>query len=64
MQEVHQRVAYLGIRQKSRGRRVLPNDSGLFQTGIDDLVDILNGVQVPVRKASLLDCQVNNATAL
>ena len=45
-------------------RRVLANDSRLFQTGIDDLVDILNGVQVPVRKASLLDCQVNNATAL
>ena len=44
---------------------MLPNNSGLFQTGIDDLVDILNGVQeVPVRKASLLDCQVNNATAL
>jgi hypothetical protein len=44
-EQVHRRVAYLGIRRKSRGHRVLLNDSGLFLTEIDDLVDILNGVQ-------------------
>lgn len=48
----------------NHSRRALIDDCGPFQTGIDDLVDILHGVQVPVRRTSLLDYQLHLVTDL
>jgi hypothetical protein len=47
-----------------RSCRALSDDCGPFQTGIDDLIDILHGVLVPVRRTSLLDYQIHLATVL
>jgi hypothetical protein len=42
--------------------QVLKDDDGPFRAGIDALIDILDGVQVPVRRASLDDYQLHVAT--
>jgi hypothetical protein len=43
---------------------VMPDDENPYRAGIDSLIEILDGVQVPVRKAGLLETQKYISTPL